>query len=91
MKIISIMIIASPFAQICQNTTSCQVSVYWKNLPNKFSIPIYVIPAAAGCGKFAEKPIFAYFKMCSQDIKSRSEISKLLTFPTFESDDKNFS
>ena len=46
-------------------------------------------PGTAGCGKFAAKPLVALFKIYSQSINPKREISKLLTFPDLESGDKN--
>ena len=46
---------------------------------------------AAGCCKFAAKPLLAYFKIISQSINSKNYICKLLTFPAFEYGDKSFS
>ena len=46
---------------------------------------------AAGCGKFAAKTFLTDFKIYSENINAKSEISKLLTFPCFESGDIKFS
>ena len=57
--------------------------------PEKRTITVFN-PRAASCGKFAAKPLLTHFKSYSQRINSKSDISKLLTFPALEFCDKNY-
>ena len=43
-------------------------------------------PGAAGCGKFDAKSLLAHFEIFSESVNSKSEISKLITFPALKSD-----